>query len=120
MDTLKERRKHRRIAINRPIFYTGKNYKGKVEEQGAGLALDISVEGMMFESNAPIDATHISIRAAIDNGDTAEVEGMLIYSMLYAEGKYRAAIRFSGEPDQVSFFFNQMCNAPDGTPNKSV
>ena len=112
MNAMKERRKIHRISINLPIFYTGKNSNGKVEEQGIGLALDISVDGMMFESNEPIDATNISIRASINKGNSVKVEGLLIYSMPYADGKYRSAIRFNEEPDQVSSFFNQMCNAP--------
>ena len=112
MKTMKERRKNNRISISHPIFYSGKNSKGKVEEQGVGLALDISVDGMMFESNEPIDATNISIRASINKRNVIEVEGLLVYSMPYAEGKYRSAIRFNGKPDQVSSFFHQMCNAP--------
>ena len=112
MNAMKERRKNHRISINHPIFYIGKNSKGKVEEQGVGLALDISVDGMMFESNEPVDATNISIRASINKGNTVEVEGLLVYSMPYADGKYRSAIRFNAKPDQVSSFFNQMCKAP--------
>lgn len=111
MNTKQERRKNQRISINHPIYYTGKNSKGKVEEEGVGWALDISADGMMFESPEPIDATNISIRASINKVDTIKVEGLLVYSMPYAEGKYRSAIRFNGEPDQVSFFVKQMCNA---------
>lgn len=112
MNAMKERRKNHRISINHPVFYTGKNSKGNVEEQGIGMALDISVDGMMFESSEPVDATNISIRASFNKGDTVKVEGILIYSMPCADGKYRSAIRFSGEPDQIASFFNQMCNAP--------
>ena len=108
---MKERRKNRRIAINHPVFYTGRNSEGRVEEQGGGLALDISKGGMMFESSEPIDATHISIRASFHKGDSIEVEGHLIYSMPCAEGTYRSAIQFTGDPDQISSFFNQICNA---------
>lgn len=105
---MNERRKNHRISINHPIFYTGKNLQGKVEEQGIGLALDISLDGMMFESNDPVDATNISIHASINNKDNITVEGLLVYSMPCADGKYRSAIRFNGEPDRVSSFFNQM------------
>ena len=110
MNAIKERRNNNRISINHPIFYTGKNSKRKSEEQGVGLALDISVDGMMFESNEPIYSTKISISALINKCYTVKVEGFLIYSMPYAEGKFRTAIRFTGEPDQNSSFFKQMCN----------
>ena len=112
MNTMKERRDNNRISINHPIFYIGKDSNGKSKEQGVSLALDISSDGMMFESNEPIDSTKISISASINKGDTVWVEGLLVYSMPYAEGKFRTAIRFTGEPDQISSFFNQMCNDP--------
>lgn len=108
---MNERRKNHRISINHPIFYTAKNLDGKVEEQGIGLALDISLDGMMFESNDPVDAINISIHASINKKDNITVKGLLVYSMPYADGKFRSAIRFHGEPDQVSSFFIQMCNS---------
>lgn len=113
MNTKQERRKNQRISINHPIYYTGKNSKGKVEEQGVGLALDISADGMMLESPEPIDATDISIHASINKAVTIKVEGLLVYSMPHAEGKYRSGIRFKGDPDQVASFVNQMCNAQE-------
>jgi hypothetical protein len=112
MNAMKERRKNDRIPIHQPIFYTGKNSDGKVEEQGVGLALDISMGGMMFESNEPIDATHMSIRASFHKGTSVTIEGVLIYSMPYGEGTYRSAIQFKGESEQISSFFKQMCDAP--------
>lgn len=112
MNAMKERRENNRISINHPILYAGRDSIGKSKEQGVGLALDISVDGMMFESNEPIYSKNISISASINKGDTVWVEGLMVYFMPYAEGKYRTAIRFTGEPDQISSFFNQMCNDP--------
>jgi hypothetical protein len=113
MNDMQERRKSHRISINHPIYYTGKNSKGKVEEQGVAVALDISADGMMVESPEPIDATDISIHASINNRDTIKVEGLLVYSMPHADGKYRSGIRFKGDPDQVASFFNRMCRVQE-------
>lgn len=74
----RERRKNTRIAINHPVFYVGMDSSGNVETQGMGLAMDISVEGMMFESEEPIDATMLTIHATIAGGLTIRADGLLV------------------------------------------
>jgi hypothetical protein len=106
--TMDERRKNSRIPINYPVYYICINSNGNVDAQGVGLALDISIDGMMFESDEPIDATTISIQASSSKGDTIKVDGLLIYSMPHSEDRYRSAIRFQGPPDRISYFVAEL------------
>ena len=106
---MNERRKNKRTPINYPVIYMAIDSNGKVDTQGIGLALDISIDGMMFESDEAIDATKLSIHASSSNGARLKVDGDLIYSMPSAEGKYRSAIRFEGLPDQISLFVAELC-----------
>jgi hypothetical protein len=107
-----ERRKNTRISINYPVYYVGMNSNGKVDAQGVGLALDISIDGMMFESDEPVDAMKLSIHASSSSGDTIKADGFLVYSMPHSEGKYRSALRFTGPPDQISHFVSELCKRP--------
>lgn len=110
--TMNDRRKNRRIPINYPVLYLCINSSGNLDAQGVGLALDISIDGMMFESDEPIDATTISIQASSSKGDTIKVDGLLIYSMPHSEGRYRSAIRFQGPPDRISYFVAELSRNP--------
>jgi hypothetical protein len=106
---MNDRRKNKRISISYHIIYMGLGSNGKVDTQGIGLALDISSDGMMFESDEAIDATKLSIHASSSSGTRLKVDGDLIYSMPSADGKYRSAIRFEGLPDQISLFVAELC-----------
>jgi len=106
---MNERRKSERIEINYPIIYVVSDSNGQIETQGIGFALDISTDGMMFESNEPVDATTLSIHASYNDGRTLKVDAFLIYSMPHADGKYRSGIRFSGASDQISNFVDILC-----------
>lgn len=108
---MNERRKSDRIAINYPVIYVASNSNGQIETQGIGLALDISMDGLMFESNEPVEGTLLSIHASYNDGAAMKVDGVLVYSMPHTDGKYRSGIRFSSAPDQILNFFKQMCNA---------
>jgi hypothetical protein len=109
---MNERRKSERAAINRPIIYMVTDSNGQADTQGIGLALDISDDGMMFESTEPIEAAMLSIQASINSGGTMTVEGFLVYTMPYSDGKYRSGLRFNGPPDQISSFVAEMRNTP--------
>ena len=105
---MNERRKSERFAIDYPIIYVASNSDGHIETQGIGLALDISRDGMMLESNEPVDGTDVAVHASFNNGDTMKVNGFLVYSMPYSDGKYRSGIRFCGEPGNVSSFVSKI------------
>lgn len=109
---MNERRKADRLPISQPIIYVISNSRGQIETQGIGLALDISEDGMMFESSEPIDAAELAIHTSCDDGVTMKIEGFLIYSMPHAEGKYRSGIRFSDDPDRVSGFVAELGRRP--------
>jgi hypothetical protein len=85
---------------------------GEVEAQGIGEALDISKDGMMIESDEPIEATKLFIHASRNNGGSIKVEGFLVYSMPYSNGKYRSGLRFTGPSEQVTSFLTELENHP--------
>jgi hypothetical protein len=109
---MNERREYDRIAINFPVIYVASDSNGQIETQGLGLALDISMDGMMFESNEPVDATTLSIHASYSDGKTIKINAFLVYSMPYADGRYRSGIRFSGTMDEISNFVTAISNLP--------
>ena len=105
---MKERRKSDRVRIKRPVFYTGTNTDDTMDAHGAGVAMDISADGMMFESDNPIDAMKILIQAASNSGEAIKVKGFLIYSRPDAERKYRCAIKFNDAPDRIARFIDAL------------
>ncbi len=109
---MNERRQYERFSISYPIIYVVVNDSGQVETQGIGLALDISMDGMMFESSEPIEATQLSIHASRTDGGTLKVDALLVYSMPHVQGKYRSGIRFTGDPDPIARFFVTLRHDP--------
>jgi hypothetical protein len=109
---MNERRKTDRLAISHPIIYAACDSKGQIETQGIGLALDISEDGMMFESSEPIEAAKLAIHSSCGDGGTLSVEGYLIYSMPCADGKYRSGVRFKGPAEHVAQFVGELCKNP--------
>ena len=108
---MQNRRKSDRISTNFPIIYVVLNSSGKVETQGMGVALDISSDGMMFESDEPIEATNLFMRASSGDGNSMKIEATLVYSMPYSNSKYRSGISFKGSSDQVSDFVDGVLTA---------
>ncbi len=74
--------------------------------------MDVSLDGMMFESNEPIEATKLYIRASCNDGSSVKIEGILVYSMPYSNGKYRSGISFKGASDQISDFVTEVLSRP--------
>ena len=107
-----ERRDTQRIQISCPIVYWVPNSNNEIEAQGTGLALDISIDGMMFESNEQIKATKLFIRTSSNNGGAIKVEGYIVYSIPYFNGKYRSGFRFMEPHKQVSTFVDELKRTP--------
>lgn len=105
---MNERRRKDRTSVSHPVIYIINNSKGQVETQGVGLALDVSDDGMMFESDSPIEAATLSIRASCENSETLRIEAALVYSMPHFDGRYRSGIRFVGRPDDISYFVGRL------------
>lgn len=105
-----EQRKHERTLINRSIVYVGMNHLGQVEVQGVGRALDLSSNGMMFETTDPIYVEKLSIRTSTDEGRNLEVGAQLIYTMPHSPGVYRTGIQFTGGAEKIALFVSEMRN----------
>ena len=109
---MNERRKTDRVAIRHPVIYVVSDSNGQIETQGIGLALDVSEDGMMFESNESIDAAQLAIHASCSDGGTLKVEGFLVYSMPHTDGKYRSGVRLQGAAEHVAHFVRELRKHP--------
>ena len=84
-----------------------------VEVQGVGRALDLSPNGMMFETPDPIYVEKLSIRASTDKGNSLEVSAQLIYTMPNSPGVYRTGVQFTGAAEKIERFVAEMSNQSD-------
>lgn len=105
-----EQRKHERTLINRSIVYVGMNHLGQVEVQGVGRALDLSSNGMMFETPDPIYVDKLSIRISTNKGNSLEIGAQLIYTMPNSPGVYRTGVQFTGATENIEQFVSEMRN----------
>ncbi len=105
---MNERRENNRTSINHPVIYMISDTGGQVDGQGVGVALDVSDDGMMFESENPIEATTLFIRASCDDTAPLKIEAALVYSMPHKDGKYRSGIRFVGRQAEIEYFVNNL------------
>jgi hypothetical protein len=99
-----ERRLHKRMHVNHPMVYIAMDEKGIIREQGVGLAMDVSANGLMLETKEPIREKKLSLRLSIPGDESIAVDGLLVYSMPYRPETYRSGISFDSPGEALSDF----------------
>ena len=99
-----EKRKHHRIKTQNLISYFSLDKTGKMISHGMGIAMDLSLGGILLQTAEAIDSNIVALSATDRKKSIIEVKGKLAYSKKTSIGTYFSGIKFIGLEMQVKKF----------------
>jgi c-di-GMP-binding flagellar brake protein YcgR len=103
-----ERRKYKRVQVSVVASYECYDDDYQMIEQGIGFILDISLGGLLIESDIIIDANFIKVRYV--NYDNSEkcIVASVVHSKKLENGKVRTGVCFHSSTDKNTKFVADM------------
>ena len=102
-----ERRKHPRIKVKIPISYDCYDEDGEIIEQRMGVALDVSVGGILIETHDIIVANYVKVIFVNRDNKRLSIIGSVVHSKQLKNGKFNTGICFHGnDKENIRFATN--------------
>ena len=99
-----ENRKHTRIQLAVPVYYTSLDDQGTTLNFNLGVVRDISQSGVALEINSEPDPEWISLSFVDVSGNTLELRGKSVHSTEIESGKYKIGVMLLGSSaENISF-----------------
>jgi hypothetical protein len=98
------RRKYPRVKIYVPVSYNQLDSQGKPESQHIGVALDVSVGGLLLKSFDFVTSEFISVSFIDIDEQVAQIKCKMAYSRKTDRGLVHTGLTFQG-PDEVRLDF---------------
>jgi len=92
-----EKRKHTRVPVFNPIFYSGIDSYGNVLVQNISVALNASQNGIQIETFTEIRSNNIRLRFLDSERNTVEIIGKVIYCERKQSGIFKTGVRLMGK-----------------------
>lgn len=103
----KEQRKNPRIKVKVPISYDCYDDDGEMFEQKMGVALDVSIGGMLIETHDLIDANYIKVVFVNKDNKRLSIIGSIIHSRRTENGRAKTGLCFHGnDKENIQFATN--------------
>ena len=109
--TIIENRKYPRVKICSTISYVGSDEDGTIIEQCLGVVLDISQNGLLFESIQEVESTNLSLMASTQKNNLIKIEGKVAYCREVGSGKFRTGIMLQGTQEENVRFVKELIRA---------
>ena len=106
-----ENRKYPRVKICNTISYVGSDEDGTIIEQCLGVVLDISQNGLLFESIQEVESTNLSLMASTQKNNLIKIEGKVAYCREVESGKFRTGIMLQGTQEENVRFVKELIRA---------
>jgi hypothetical protein len=99
-----ENRKHARVQVAVPVYYTSIDDQGTTLNFNMGVVRDISQSGVALEIHSEPVPEWISLSFVDVSGNTLELRGKPVYSTEIESGKYKIGVMLFGSPaENISF-----------------
>jgi hypothetical protein len=99
-----ENRKHARIQVSVPVYYTSLDDQGTTLNFNMGVVRDVSQSGVALEIYSEPDSEWLSLSFVDVSGNTLELRGRSVYSKEIESGKYNIGVKLLGGPaDNIDF-----------------
>jgi hypothetical protein len=92
--TTKEKRKHSRIKALNLISFSCIGETDQALSQGMGRTLNLSEDGILLETHAPVDPKHTVVMAIGLEDDLINIKGRVVYSIGGGDERFEAGIEF--------------------------
>ena len=93
---MKENRKHPRVNISVPVTYECYNDDGELVEHRMGVVLDVSLGGILIESETIIDANYVKIVFINYNNEDFSIVCSVVHSRRTKTGRAKTGFCFHG------------------------
>ncbi len=105
------RRKYPRVSIHVPVDYALLDSKGKIESECIGVALDVSLGGLLMESIDFVGTEYVGIGFIDAEYQVAQITCKMAYSRKTDLGMVHTGLSFQGSETQKSDFAAKMIRA---------
>jgi len=105
------RRKFPRVKIHVPVSYNQLDSQDKIESEVIGVALDVSLGGLLVKSFDFVTSEYISISFIDINDQVAQIKCKMAYSRKMDTGMVHTGLTFKGSENEKSDFVAKMIRA---------
>jgi hypothetical protein len=98
---VEEKRKFPRVTSVKLLSYVCFDEEGNPSEQGMGNTLDISLGGLLLETNVPIESRNILLQATNIREELIEIKGQVVYSRQSKPKIFHAGISFREKKERA-------------------
>jgi hypothetical protein len=103
-----ENRKHTRIQVAVPVYYTSLDDQGTTLNFNMGMVRDVSQSGVALEVYSEPDSEWVSLSFVDVSGNTLELRGKSVYSIEIERGKFKIGVVLLGSPAENISFVKEM------------
>lgn len=103
-----ENRKHARIQVAVPVYYTALDDQGTTLSFSMGVVRDVSQDGVALEAYSEPDSEWVSLSFVDVSGNTLEIRGQSAYSRETEPGKFMTGVRLLGSPAEKLEFVKEL------------
>ena len=93
---MKNRRKYPRVNVRVLVAYDCYNDDGDIFEQKNGVILDVSLGGILIESDDIIDANYVKISFVNHEKKVMSIVGSVVHSRKIEDGRAKTGLCFHG------------------------
>lgn len=103
-----ENRKHTRIQVAVPVYYTSLDDQGTTLNFNMGVVRDVSQSGVALETYSELDSKWVSLSFVDVSDNTLELRGKLVYSKEIESGKHKMGVMLLGSTAENIFFVKEL------------
>ena len=104
---MQNQRKYPRINVYVPVSYDCYDDEGEIFERKIGVALDVSLGGILIESYDIVDANYVKVVFVNNDNKLLSIVGSVVHSTKIEKGKARTGFCFHGkDSESIEFITN--------------
>ena len=104
---MQNQRKYQRIKVYVPVSYDCYDDEGEIFERKIGVALDVSLGGILIETHDIIDANYVKVVFVNKDNKVLSIVGSVVHSEKAANGKAKTGLCFHGNDEEnINFTTN--------------
>jgi hypothetical protein len=106
--SIEEKRKHPRVKAENLISYFFLDDRGNEIEEGIGKTINVSLGGILIETNKPIGTEDILLMAIGIDDEITNMKGKVAYCRAEDSGMFRTGIQFLETKENIQLFVTSL------------
>lgn len=106
--SIEEKRKHPRVKTENLVSYVYIDDRGNEIEEGIGRTINVSLGGILIETNKPIGTQDILLMTIGIDDEIMNMKGKVVYCMAEDSGIFRTGIQFLEAKENIQLFVTNL------------